>query len=84
MAFWKEGVGGFRAFPHVWPLIQVICTSRKQKFSGHIANLYYYLLPEPDVLKTKQQLTSFLYPLKQSLRSVSTGFYFILHCHTFI
>lgn len=69
VAFWKEGVKGFRAFPHVWPQIQVISTSRKQKFSGHIANLYYYLLPEPDVLKTKQ-ITSFLYPLKQSLLCV--------------
>lgn len=39
-------------FSCVWSLIKVIRTNRRYKLSGHIAlDAYYYLLPEPDVLK---------------------------------
>lgn len=56
VAFWNEGVEGIQSiFLHVSSLIQLIRTSRKQKISGHVANTYYYLLPELDALKTKQQ-----------------------------
>lgn len=80
---WLSGRGVLKAFRAFSPRL-VSDSSAMYKQKADIAKLYNCLLPEPDVLKTKQQITSFLYPLKQSLLSVSTGFYFILHCHTFI
>lgn len=51
----------------------------ENKFSGHLANTYYYLLPELDVLKTKQQNHLLSIAIKAKFTFYFSTF-FILFC----